>query len=371
MNVSASRLTLALCLTALCALGGAACGGGSPPPAAQRSAAPSTSASVPSAAHPSPTARPLGAAPSRADVTSAIKALVPRRDPSFTVERVVDIEIARAPRDRWWVRAEILPPAAQGLETPTVVAVERRGRWKLAGYGTDLESPAALIQMRVPSAVARQLFPSTGLWAGYSVTGSHLRSVSATWVEPNATVRGTDFRSASFWVGLGGFGDGLTQIGTSADTQGGSAAAFYAYPWYELYPKPPVTDLWAKVAVGRQQFSMGPGDKLTASVVFLGGGRFRLSLSDKTQGERFTTVQRRADPGFRSAEIIVEGYWHHGRESLAGFRPVRFTECRVNGRPLGAWRPGKTEIVFGPSGHYLTSTSRLGGGGTSFSVSRQ
>jgi hypothetical protein len=147
--------------------------------------------------------------------------------------------------------------------------------------------------------------------------------------------------------------------------------AFYAYPWYEMYPKPPVTDLWAKVAVGRQQLSMGPGDTLRASVVFLGGRRFRLTLIDRTQGERFTTVQRRTDPGFRSAEIIVEGYWHRGHDLLAAFRPVRFTDCRVNGRPLGAWRSGKTEIVIGPSGRYLTSTSQLGGGGTSFSVSRQ
>ncbi len=295
-----------------------------------------------------------------------------RREPTFTVKQVVDIEIARAAQDRWWARADVLPPAAKGVETPTVVAVERRGHWRLAGYGTDLESAAAIRQMRVPSAVAHQLFPSTGLWAGYYVTGSQLRSVTATWVEPSATVKGTSFRSASFWVGLGGWnGDGLTQIGTSADTQGGSAPAFYAYPWYELYPKPPVTDLWTHVAVGRQQMSIGPGDTLTAGVVFLGGGRFRLSLIDKTQGERFTTVRRRADPGFRSAEIIVEGYWHRGHDLLAAFRPVRFTACRVNGRPLGAWRPGKTEIVFDPSGHYLTLTSQLGDGGTSFSVTRQ
>jgi Peptidase A4 family len=370
MNVVALRLTLALCLTALCALAGAACGGVSPSPAAQHSASPSVSAA--STARPTPAARSLGGAPSRAEVTRAIRSLVVRRDPTFTVEKVADIEIAGASRGRWWVCADAVPPAAMGVETPTVVAVERRGRWKLAGYGTDLESAAALRQMHVPATVARQLFPATGLWAGYYVTGSHLRSVSATWVEPDAIVRGTNFRSASFWVGLGGWnGGGLTQIGTSADTQGGSAAAFYAYPWYEMYPKPPVTDIWAQIAVGRQQLSMGPGDTLTASVVFLGGQRFRLSLVDRTEGERFTTVQRRADRGFRSAEIVVEGYWHRGRESLAAFRPVRFTECRVNGRPLGVWRPGKTEIVSNASGRYLTSTSQLGSGGTSFSVARQ
>ncbi|HUK76327.1 MAG TPA: G1 family glutamic endopeptidase, partial [Thermoleophilia bacterium] len=362
------RLTLAVCLIALCTLAGAACGGSSPP-AAQRSA--SALAPAPSAAVPAPTDRALGAAPSRAEVVQAVGSLVARRDPGITVEKVVDIEIARAAYDRWWVRADALPAPANDVETPTVVAVERSGHWKLAGYGTDLESDAALRRMHVPSAVARQLFPDTGLWAGYRVTGSHLRSVSATWVEPNATVRGTNFRSASFWVGLGGNGDGLTQIGTSADTQGGSVEAFYAYAWYEMYPKPPVTDLWVHNAAGRQRFSMGPGDTITASVVFLGGQQFRLSLADKTQGERFTTVQRRADPGFRSAEIIVEGYWHRGHDLLAAFQPVRFRDCRVNGRPLGARRPGKTEIVFGPSGHYLTSTSQLSANGTSFSVTRQ
>jgi len=51
---------------------------------------------------------------------------------------------------------------------------------------------------------------------------------------------------------------------------------------------------------------------------------------------------------------------------------VRFTACRVNGRPLGAWRPAKTEIMAGRWGrHYLTRTSQLGDRGTSFSVTRQ
>ena len=367
MNVSSSRLPSALCLAALCALVASACGHVNTPPAAR------ATASAPATARPAPSAQPRDRAPSRVEVARAIRSLVARRDPTFPVAAVANVELARTARDRWWVCADAIPPAGKGLQTPTVVAVELGGRWRLAGYGTDLMAQAARRQMRMPAAVARQLFPGTGLWAGYIVAGSGLRSVSATWVEPSSTVTGKRFRSASFWVGLGGWnGAGLSQVGSSADTQGGDQAAFYAYPWYELYPKPPVTDLWARVAVGRAQMDIAPGDTLSASVVYLGGGRFRLTLIDRNLGERFSTVQRRPDAAFSTAEIIVEGYWHGGRDELAAFRPVRFTSCRVNGRPLGAWRPAKSEIMRDPLGRrYLTRTSQISGGGTSFSVTRQ
>ena len=125
----------------------------------------------------------------------------------------------------------------------------------------------------------------------------------------------------------------------------------------------------ARIGSARQEMQIGVGDTMHASVVSLGGRRFRLTLIDETLGERFTAVRRNQQSGVSSAEIVVEGYSHDGRDYLSAFRSVRFTQCRVNGRPLGTWRPAKVEIVSGPSQRFLTRTSQLSGG--SFSVTRQ
>jgi hypothetical protein len=42
-------------------------------------------------------------------------------------------------------------------------------------------------------------------WSGYAVTGSGLKSVSASWVEPTGHCNSSGTQYSSFWVGLDGY----------------------------------------------------------------------------------------------------------------------------------------------------------------------
>jgi hypothetical protein len=92
-------------------------------------------------------------------VTRAIKGLLGQEDSGFKVASVTDVRIARDSNGRWWVSAYAVP-ASEGLETPCVVMVESHGRWRLKGYGTDIESSLVIKQMHISKSVVGQLFPT-------------------------------------------------------------------------------------------------------------------------------------------------------------------------------------------------------------------
>src|SRR3954451_2790503 len=74
-------------------------------------------------------------------------------------------------------------------------------------------------------------------WAGYVTTGGSFSNVTATWVQPTVTCTPGVVSYSSFWVGLGGYGDGsqaLEQIGTDADCTGSGRPVHSA--WWEIVP---------------------------------------------------------------------------------------------------------------------------------------
>src|SRR5205814_4637850 len=116
-------------------------------------------------------------------------------------------------------------------------------------------------------------------WSGYSAINGRYTSVSASWIQPTASCTSATTYS-SFWVGIDGDGSGtVEQTGTSADCSGG-VARYYA--WYEMYPKFP-TNL---------SLAIRPGDSMSGSVTTNGNGSFTLTITNRTTGQSFTTVQR-------------------------------------------------------------------------------
>src|SRR5438094_356998 len=85
---------------------------------------------------------------------------------------------------------------------------------------------------------------ASGNWSGYAVgaadgSNEQFSSVSGSWTEPSANCN-TGQGVASFWVGLGGAGQGtqaLEQTGTEVGCTGASPTHF---AWYELIPAAPV-----------------------------------------------------------------------------------------------------------------------------------
>jgi len=228
---------------------------------------------------------------------------------------------------------------------------------------TTASSLAPTIRLgRVASTTSRN-------WSGYCVTGRRFKSVSATWIQPPVSLKGKPWRGVDVWVGLDGWnGPTVEQVGTEADCQGGQTSWTDSYGWFEMYPQDPVDVVWAHVSVGKARMEIGPGDTISATVVRLGPRRFRLTLVDLTKGERFWTVQSSAAAHCASAEIIVETPDKNGEE-LAAFKPIRFSKCTVDRRPLGAFVSKRVAVFSG--GRQLTGASALNADGSGFSVARE
>jgi Peptidase A4 family len=194
-------------------------------------------------------------------------------------------------------------------------------------------------------------------WAGYVAVGRYT-SVSASWKVPAVASGHARQDMATFWVGLGGRDSrSLEQIGTA----GGFSAGVPRYAvWWEILPLPAVY----------APLSLSPGDTVTASVTYLGGDRFTMSLTNTTTGQRFSIT--RSDPEHRlvSAEAVAEAPTQRGGLlPLSNFGVVRFSDVTVGGRPVGTVPWERVTMTDGSQTNALPSG--LGSDGASFSVSWQ
>ncbi len=165
-------------------------------------------------------------------------------------------------------------------------------------------TPAASAQaVNIP--VART---SNGLslnWSGYAVNITGVTSVSGTFSVPTvgAPCGVSGFQGdVSVWVGIDGYSTGtVEQTGVAGSCDLSTGAPTY-YAWWEMYPR-------SSVVI--RSMSINPGDSITASVVYNGGGSFTLSISDTTDGQSFATTVHAPVGGLNaaqrgSAEWVVE-----------------------------------------------------------------
>jgi hypothetical protein len=213
-----------------------------------------------------------------------------------------------------------------------------------------------------PGGLARQLTgfgtrnATSANWSGYALHHGTYRSVSANWVVPKAHCKAGDGHDySSDWVGLDGYGsNSVEQTGTDTDCQG-ATPRYYA--WYEMFPAP-------SKLIGH---TVRPGDHMTASTVFNGGGKFTNKLTDHTRHWTATEHRKLASAKRASAEIIVEAPSSQtGELPLANFGSVHFTGSKVNGTKIGSHHPTKITMVV--SGRHLDRVSALSHG-TNFSAS--
>jgi hypothetical protein len=113
-------------------------------------------------------------------------------------------------------------------------------------------------------------------WSGYAANQAGRRAykfVSAQWTQPAVTCPAIGNYYSAFWAGLDGdfTSNTVEQTGTEADCSNGSPSY---YAWYEMYPK----------ASHNYTDTVLPGDSMTASVSYAGGGWFNLLLTDTRNG---------------------------------------------------------------------------------------
>lgn len=186
-------------------------------------------------------------------------------------------------------------------------------------------------------------------WGGYAATGSGFTSVSASWTEPSATCNSTNDLYAP-WVGIDGYGSStVEQTGVATDCSSGSPVD---EPWYEMYPANPVY-----LSLGTHPVSAG--DVISASVTYIGSGKYTLKLADSTKGWSYS-VTKSLSASRASAEVIIES----PTGAYPNFGTLNFSSAKVNGASLGSFGP----VALDPSnGVYEARTSALSSSGTAFS----
>ncbi len=204
-------------------------------------------------------------------------------------------------------------------------------------------------------------------WSGYAVETklgspqSHVvTDVKGQWVVPSVTCGATNTFS-SVWVGIDGYSDStVEQTGTEQDCTNGQPS--YS-AWTEMYPRPS-----SRIGLG-----VKAGDTIFAEVAVSGNGNFTLTLSNLTTRQNYQTTGKSNKAQRSSAEWIVEAPWSGGVLPLADFGTVQITKASatLNGHTGtisdGAWQDDRIDMV-NSSNVLKDSTSSLGSGGSSFSV---
>ena len=170
-------------------------------------------------------------------------------------------------------------------------------------------------------------------WAGYvaetslsSPQNGSVSDVQGSWTVPSATSPLVSV--AGFWIGIDGYNSStVEQIGTDCVVWDNGTTTYNA--WYEMYPASPVTI----------NYTVCPGDWMSAEVSYIQLGEFCLSIVDNTQGWSFSTTQTLATAQRNSAEWIVEDPYPlagpitplmeppGGQTQLANFGTVYWTSC--------------------------------------------
>ncbi|MEO9319956.1 MAG: G1 family glutamic endopeptidase [Nitrososphaera sp.] len=174
-------------------------------------------------------------------------------------------------------------------------------------------------------------------WSGYAVesnlnspASNYIRSASGSWVIPALSCTPTTTYS-SIWVGIDGYSSNtVEQLGTEQDCSGGVQRN---YAWFEMYPS--ASRLITTVSVNA-------GDRITASVVYLGSSQFRLNLRDLTTGQTFSTLAS-GTAQLSSAEWVVEAPSAASILPLSNFGTATIT----NARYTTIASPSVTETISG------------------------
>jgi peptidase A4-like protein len=201
-------------------------------------------------------------------------------------------------------------------------------------------------------------------WFGYSEGslangGTRFSSIGATWTVPKARQHARkEAEHSATWIGIGGGcidarcsltdPTGLIQTGTEQDVTASGRASYSA--WWELVPVPAVTI--SKMAIK-------PGDRISASVSELEPTLWRITISDLSRHETFTTTtpypSSRATAEWIEETPVTIGTGGTGVAALPKLTRAPFDDATVNGHPAQLTPAaqirltGKSGVIGAPS----------------------
>jgi hypothetical protein len=192
--------------------------------------------------------------------------------------------------------------------------------------------------------------------------------VEATWTQPSVRCPAKGSRTVAFWVGLGGVGqESLEQIGTqTACTDGRDLTVV----WHESLPR--------EAGEVVEPLDVHAGDRIWAQVLWLRGGRYRLTIVDITHPQQLSVVDTNSGLLRTHAEWIVEAPTGGCPSSchvlsMPNFGRFRFSDIAVSAdgvrRPLdGTGFVHERETMVTRRGAIRSVVSSTASDGTSFAV---
>ena len=201
-------------------------------------------------------------------------------------------------------------------------------------------------------------------WFGYSEGslangGTLFSSITATWTVPKARQHARkEAEHSATWIGIGGGcidgrcsltdPTGLIQTGTEQDVAASGRASYSA--WWELVPAPAVTISNMKIK---------PGNRISASVSEVAPTLWRVTLSDLSRHETFTTTtlypSSRATAEWIEETPVTIGTDGTGVATLPSLTRAPFDDATVNAHaaqlaPAEEIRlTGKSGVIGAPS----------------------
>ncbi len=155
-------------------------------------------------------------------------------------------------------------------------------------------------------------------WSGYALQGGPYRAITGSWTVPAVAASASDTYSAT-WVGIDGrTNNDLIQTGTEQNSVSGHTTY---YAWWEILPA--VETFLPSIAVH-------PGDTMSASIAQTRGNTWRISITDRSDGQSFQTSQQYFGPT-DSADWIQEAPTVGGQIStLASYSRTGFLNGTVD-----------------------------------------
>lgn len=215
-------------------------------------------------------------------------------------------------------------------------------------------------------------------WAGYAVNSAGVTAISASWIVPEVQCGKTigEYKvtqGAAVWIGFDGIGGTALvpeQVGTDSTCYSGTA---WYYAWEEDPTVGPGTANHAMVVPFGQDISAG--ERITASIVYLGNNRFRMTIADPQAGDSKTWDGIFVPNAPRtSAEWIVEAPYNinTGKQlALPESKPITFTDCSASvNNAAGSIVQLKAEPInmVDNNGKIIAAPQSLNQAGTSFDV---
>jgi hypothetical protein len=214
-------------------------------------------------------------------------------------------------------------------------------------------------------------------WSGYVavVRRTAVTCVEGTWIQPAVKCPRTGSQAVAIWIGIDGFSSralgvpatsSLVQIGTQVDCRRGIALDS---AWHEVLP--------AEQHEVRAPGPIRAGDHIAARILYLGRGRFLMTLVDRESGLAVSRSVTASAAPRRTAEWIVEAPATGCPKScrivlLPHFAPITLSTAHatIGGQRAAIdddrWAHVRLQLSRG--GILRITASRLSTGGTQFRV---